>query len=165
MKIVPPVQVTRFEQLQPGDLFIFIERSQSFYALKTQSTGDRSEMVLLGPTFIQEAPESILVSWQAVTVLSLGKDYSVLLPTDPGLWSLDGPNRTPVCLAVAGDSAYICANGGQPPHRYFPCFVEMKTGAILERSLPSIAAFTNNWEIAILSPTQPPHSILKYPLP
>ena len=56
MEIVPAARTTRFEQLEPGDLFIYMDGRQTFYALKTQqpATGDRSTMVLLGPSFIQD---------------------------------------------------------------------------------------------------------------
>jgi hypothetical protein len=167
MEIVPPVRVARFEQLEPGELFIYIDGTQKFYALKTQqpSSGDRSTMVLLGPSFIQDIKESILVPWQPVTVLSFGKSFSVLPSLDLASWSLAGSTRQSVCLAVADADVYICTNGGSSPHQYFPCFVEVKTGAIIEGHLPGTAAFTATWEIAVLGTKHPPRSILKYPLP
>lgn len=166
MEIVPAVRSTRFEQLEAGDLFIYMD-GQTFCALKTQqpATGDRSTMVLLGPSFIQDVAESFLVPWQPVTVLSFGKSFSILPSLDPAAWSPTGPSRTPVCLAVADDNVYVCTNGGPSPQRYFPCFVDVKTGAIVEGRLPGSAAFTNSWEIAVLIANHPPRSILKYPLP
>jgi hypothetical protein len=167
MDIIPSVRTARFEQLEPGDLFVFIDRQQTFYALKTQqpASGDRSTMVLLGPSFIQDVSESFLVPWQPATVLSLGKSFSILPSMDPALWSPTGPSRTPVCLAVAGEDIYICTNGGFSPQHYFPCFVNLKTGAIVEQRLPNLAAFTNTWEIVVLGENHPPRSILRYPLP
>lgn len=163
--MIPPVRTTRFEQLESGDLFIYMDGRQTFYALKTQqpASGDRSTMVLLGPSFIQNVAESFLVPWQPVTVLSFGKGFSILPSLDPASWSSTGPSRTPVCLAVAGENIYICTNGGPSPQHYFPCFVDLNTGAILEQRLPSSAAFTNTWEIAVLDANHPPRSILKYP--
>jgi hypothetical protein len=167
MEIIPSARTARFEQLEPGDLFIYMDGRQTFYALKTQqlASGDRSDMVLLGPSFIQDVAESFLVPWQPVTVLSLGKSFTVLPSLDPASWSPTGPSRTPVCLAVVGEDIYICTNGGPSPQRYFPCFVDLKTGAIIEQRLPGSAAFTNIWEIAVLGANHPPLSILKYPLP
>lgn len=166
MEIVPPVQTARFEQIEPGDLFIYLDGRETFYALKTQqpANGDGSAMVLLGPSFIQNIAESFLVPWRPVTVLSLGKSFSILPSLDPAAWSPTGPSRTPVCLAVADESVYICTNGGPSPQQYFPCFVEARTGAIVEGRIPSLAAFTNTWEIAVLDANHPPRSILKYPL-
>jgi hypothetical protein len=167
MEIVPAARTTRFEQLEAGDLFMCIDGRQTFYALKTQqpATGDRSTMVLLGPSFIQDAAESFLVPWQPVTVLSLGKNFCILPSLDPASWSPTGPSRTPVCLAIAEENTYICTNGGHSPQHYFPCFVDVKTGAIVERRLLGAAAFTNSWEMAVLNTNHPPRSILKYPLP
>ncbi len=167
MEIVPPVRATRFEQLEAGDLFIYMDGRQTFYALKTQqpASGDRSTMVLLGPSFIQDVAESFLVPWQPVTVLSLGKSFSILPSLDPASWSPTGPSRTPVGLAVVEEDTYICTNGGLSPQNYFPCFVNVKTGAIVDGRLPSSVAFTNNWEIAALAANYPPRAILKYPQP
>ncbi len=166
MEIVPAVRTTRFEQLEPGDLFIYMDGRQTFYALKTQqpATGDRSTMVLLGPSFIQDVAESFLVPWQPETVLSFGKSFSILPSLDPAAWSPTGPSRTPVCLAIADENVYICTNGGHSPQHYFPCFVDAKTGASVEGRLPGSAAFTGSWEIAVLAAHHPPRSILKYPL-
>jgi hypothetical protein len=166
VEVLPPVRTARFEQLEPGELFIYMDGSHTFYALKTQppATGDKSTMVVLGPSFPEHLNESFLLPWQPATVLSLGKDFSVLPSLDPALWSLQGPSRDPVCLAVADGSVYICTNGGHSPTHYFACFVEMATGAIVEGRLSGHAVFTVAWEIMLLSASHPPRSILKYPL-
>lgn len=165
METVPAVRTTRFEQLEAGDLFVYMDGRETFYALKTQrpATGDRSSMVLLGPTFIQNVAESFLVPWKPVTVLSFGKSFSILPSLDPAAWSPTGPSRTPICLAVAGENVYICTNGGHGPQHYFPCFVDVKTGEIVEGRLTGSTAFTNSWEIIVLAANHPPRSILKYP--
>jgi hypothetical protein len=69
MIVIPPVRTERFEQLKPGDLFLLINQNYKFYALKTQEppTGERSQMVLLGPSFPEGVTESFLLPWQAVT--------------------------------------------------------------------------------------------------
>ena len=121
-------------------------------------------MVLLGPTFLEGYEESCLLQWQPATVLSLGKSCSILLSSDPKSWSTIGPSRTPVCLAVAGDKTYICANGGANPGRYFRCFVDTSSGQIVEGRLPGIVAYTNSWELAVLGASHQPRTILKYPL-
>jgi hypothetical protein len=164
MEIIPSTKVTRFEQLQPGDLFICLDGEQAYYALKTQpANGDRSMLTLLGPSFFRNITESFLLPWRGATVLSLGKNFSIFLPTDPSALSLSGPSRTPVCLAISEDNAYICTNGGHGPSDYYPCYVDVKTGAIMGRPTGSIV-FTTNWEIAVLGANHPPLSILKYPL-
>lgn len=166
MDIIPPVKVARFEQLEPGDLFIFMDRVEKSYAIKTQQprNGDRSQMVLLGPVFPQDVSESAIVGWQPVTTLSFGKNYSILLPTDSKSWSLSRLDQTSVCLAIADGEAYVCTNGAAYARDYFRCFVEVGTGKILERSPPGEIAYTTDWEIAVLSAKHPPRTILKYPL-
>jgi hypothetical protein len=166
MEVIPPARVTRFEQLEPGDLFLYLQGREHFYALKTEKpkNGDQSQMVLLGPNFFGEVAESFLVAWQPATVVSFGKSCSILLSNDPASWASAGSTRSRVCLAIAGDRAYICTNGGLSSQHYFPCFVDVKTGAIVEKQLPELAAFTNAWEIVVLGANHPPRRILKYPL-
>jgi hypothetical protein len=167
LDIVPPLRVDRFEQLEPGDLFMQWDGQRTSYALKTQPMlrGDRNAMVLLGPTFIQEVRESYIVPWQPLTVVSLGKDFSILPSLDPASWLFNGSTRAPICLAIAEDRVYVCTNGGPSPQHYMACFVEVKTGAIFERRLPgSLAAFTCDWEIVVSSPNHVPRSVIKYPL-
>jgi hypothetical protein len=164
MDIVPSIRVTRFEQLEPGDLFIYVDERQKFYALKTQKPSDheRSLMVLLGPTFIEGIKGSWLAPWQPSTVLSLGKNFAILPSLDPASWSLNGPSRDTVCLAIADENVYICTNGSERPERYIECFVDTRTGAILEGRPPRIAVFTGMWEIAVLGINHPPRTILKF---
>ncbi len=59
MEIYPPVRVARFEQLDPGDLFVYPHERGSCIALKTEkpANGDRNYMVVLGPHFPYEAEE------------------------------------------------------------------------------------------------------------
>lgn len=167
MDVIPTVRSTRFEQLQPGDLFMYLDGRESFYALKTQppAKDHQSMMVLLGPTFIQGEQESTLLGWQGVTVLSVGKNFTVFPSLDPAAWNPTGPNRTSVWLAVSDENTYVCTNGSSSPRMFHPYFVEMKTGAIVERQLPGSPVFTNAWEIAVTGAGHPPRTVLKYPLP
>ena len=167
MAIIPAAKVSRFEQLEAGDLFLYMDHGHRFYALKTQPPpGEtRGEMVILGPSFIENANESFLLPWEAATVLSLGKEFSILLPTEASAWFGGEPSRTPVCLALIDERAFICTNCSRFPQRYVPCFVEIETGAVHERQLPGLALFTTSWEIAVLGHNHPPRTILKYPLP
>ena len=165
MDIIPPVQTSRFEQLEPGDLFIYLEGGAPSYALKTLplESGDRSMMALLGPSFTQEPRESLLVSWQATTVLSVGKEFSILPSLDAASWSSQGPSRAPVCLAVAEGETYICANASPLAQRYLPHFINVKTGAI-RASCPRLAVFSSTWAITTLSGKHRPRLLIRYPL-
>ena len=163
MQIIPPFRMVRFEQLKPGDLFLFMDGRHQFYALRVSDA--RATMVILGPSFLEDARESFLLPWDAGMVLSLSEDFSILLPTEATAWSWSGSRRTPVWLGVAGDDVFICTNGGMSPQQYFPCFVNVKTGAVVDRSLPATSVYTNHWEIAVLGANHPPRTILKFPLP
>jgi len=166
MEIIPPVLAVRFEQLEPGDLFVFTESSLSMLAIKTAVpvNADRNNLVLLGPQFPHGANEAFLLPWQPTTVASFGKSFSVLLPTDPADWNQNGPSRDPICLAVCEDKTYVCVNGGASPQHFFQCFVELATGAIVEGRLKGSTTYTGRWEIALLSPNHPPRLFVRYPL-
>jgi hypothetical protein len=121
--------MVRFEELQPGDLFLYIDARQKFYALKTQkpTSGPGTTMVILGPSFLPpDITEAFLLSWDTSVVLSLGKSFSILLATKPAEWSWSGETRTPIYLGVAGETIFICANGGRSSQNYFPCFVDVR---------------------------------------
>lgn len=165
MELIPPLRVTRFEQLSAGDLFILFSGSERFYALKTiyQKDADAAQMVVLGPTFLAGANESFLLNWQASTVLSYGKNFSVMPSADPEDWFENGDRRTPVCLAISDNQPYICTNGGHSPRMYSSRYVNIATGSI-ESGL-SNAVFTTNWRIEVAVPDRSPQVLIKFPSP
>jgi hypothetical protein len=162
MEIIPAVRAVRYEQLEPGDLFLFVE--QGTYALKARqkSPGARNEMVVLGPNFM-EGGGPYLLGWQATTVLSFGKDFSILLSSNPSEWVGRPGDRSQVWLAIGEEKTFICANGGTSSEHYVACLVDIETGEILERQSPGHVLYTNVWEIAALGSSHPPRTILKYP--
>ena len=166
MNIHPPLDVSRFEQLEPGDLFVFEQRGLSMLAMKTgtPSTGDRSNIALLGPEFPEGISEAYLLPWQPTTVMSFGKEFTVALPTEPRAWIFGGSTRDPVGVAVCGDKTYLCVHGGPSPSHFFQCYVEFGTGAIIEGRLTGSVAYTSQWEIGLTGPGQMWRSIVKYPV-
>lgn len=163
MELIPALRVTRFEQLDAGELFISFSGHERFYALKTlrERDADQAQMVVLGPQFIAGGNESFLLNWQASTVLSYGKEFAVLPSPHPEHWLEDGNRRAPVCLAISDDQVYICTNGGHSPSMYTPRYVNMATGAV-ERRLSS-AVFTTHWRIEIVSPDRQPLVLIQFP--
>jgi hypothetical protein len=109
-----------------------------------------------------EQRRGFILDWQPTTVISYGRDYSILLPVDPCAWFLSGSLRNPACIAVDEQGVYICANGGPSADRFFQCFVEFATGRLVEDRLPGYAAYTNDWEIAFCPERLPPRTLLKY---
>jgi hypothetical protein len=163
MEVFPSARVCRFEQVQPGDLFVYLGQQNS-YAIKTEKpiNGDRSKVVMLGPKFPYEADEALILPWQAATVISYGRDFFVSLPTDPGAWFESGSTREPVCLALHEGKAFVCANGGPSPRHFFQCYVELGSGKVIEDRF-SGAAYTNRWEIIVPHSKLPFHTLLKFP--
>ncbi len=162
MEVIPTARVVRYEQLEPGELFLFMEAGS--YALKCrQEQGERNKMVLLGPSFNMEGG-SHLVAWQAATVLSFGKRFSILLPSAPEAWVPQRGDRSQVWLAVGEDRVFVCTNVGPSPHFMVRGYVDFDTGQISDR-IQGSALFTNTWEIAVLRANHPPRTILKFPLP
>jgi len=164
MKIIPAARAIRFEQLEPGDLFLFVEHGTFALKAKQKNAGARNEMAVLGPNFL-DGGGPFLLGWQATTVLSFGKYLSILLPSDPSAWSGVPGNPSQVSLAVGEQKKFIRVNGGSSPNHYVPCLVDIETGEILERQSPGHIIYTNVWEIAAVSSSHPPRTILKYPLP
>jgi len=134
-------------------------------ALKTQQVpnGDGNLIALLGPTFPSSNQAPILVEWQATTTVSFGQNYSVLLPTDPSAWSMNAPPNNILCLVQSYDKLYLRIDGSTQPGRYFPCFIELATGALIERHLPGILAYALEWEFVATPVEGTGRSILKYP--
>jgi hypothetical protein len=127
------------------------------------ANGDRSEMALLGPSFPHEISAPHLVGWEGVTCVSFGQKYSVLLPTKPSAWSENAPPKEMLCLAKAGEHLYVRVNGDRDGRRFSPCYVELLTGAVVERNLAPTTAYACEWEFVIPSTDTPVRSILKFP--
>jgi hypothetical protein len=164
MQIFPPVRVTEFDHLEPGELFIYAYDDGACFGLKTEksASSDRNSIVVLGPHFPDAPNESFILNWQPGTVVSYGRNYSILLPCDPASWFLRGSLRNPVCIAVQEQSVFVCTNGGIYPQRFLQCFVEFSTGKVIERILSNHTAYTNNWEIVIPNADFSARSLLKY---
>ena len=164
MQVIPAARAVRYEQLEPGELFLFVQ--QGTYALKARSKSPdaRNEMVVLGPNFM-DGGGPCLLGWQAITVLSFGKDLTILLSDNPSSWSGSPGERSQVWLAVGEGRKFIYANGGPSPTHHVPCLIDIETGEILERQTPGHVLYTNVWEVAALSPSHPPQTILKFPHP
>jgi hypothetical protein len=163
VQVIPTARTVRYEQLEPGELFLFTD--EGTYALKCrQEKDERNKMVLLGPSFM-DGGGSHLLAWQAITVLSFGKDFTIFLPTEPHAWVSQPLDHSQVWLAVAEDRTFVCTNVGPSPQHPVRGFVDLGTGEIAERRIQGSALFTNSWEIVVLGTNHPPRTILKYPLP
>lgn len=168
MIIFPAVRSERFNQLKVGELFIYADghnERERFYALKVQALekGDEEMMIPLGPELPAPLKESFLLQWQASTVLSLGTDFRIVLPSEPSTWTTNGPNRDPICLAVSKDQIYACVNSANHPSIFAPVYANMKTGELCKR-LPGTAVFTNSWAIHVGDAKGLSKILVQYPL-
>ena len=168
MIIFPAVRSERFNQLKVGELFIHADghdERERFYALKVQALekGDDDMMIPLGPKLPAPLKECFLLQWQASTVLSLGTDFQVVLPSEPSTWTTNGPNRDPICLAVSNDQVYACANSANNPSMFAPVYANMETGELCKR-LPGTAIFTNGWAIQVGDAKGLSKILVQYPL-
>src|SRR5690349_19313202 len=116
MLVAPALAVTRFAQLQPGDLFILPEEEGGFVALKAAAPDGDMLLVPIGPNFPDGLPYPCLVAERAATVISLGKEYSLRLPTRPESWRLAPPGPETHCIAVTEEGAFVRASFVPPSH-------------------------------------------------
>jgi hypothetical protein len=170
MLLAPGLAVTRFAQLQPGDLFILPYEEGGFVALKVSAPDGDMLMVPIGPSFPDGLPYPCLVAEPASTVISLGKKYALRLPTRPEGWRLAPPGPQIHCIAVTEEGAFVRASFVPPEDGYKPCYIALETGAIVTagsgRLQPYVAprgplAFAVEWEL--LTQEAKPQRILACP--
>jgi hypothetical protein len=107
MLITPPLTITRFAQLTPGELFLSPFRETSFVALTVVDPDGDMLMVPLGPHFPDGLDRPSLVSSPGANVISFGKEYALRLPTRPDGWRLMQPDPATHCIAVTEEGAFV----------------------------------------------------------
>lgn len=170
MLIPAGLAVTRFAQLQQGDLFIVPDEDGGFVALKAADPDGDMLMVPIGPRFPDGLPYPCLIGEPATTVISLGKQCALRLPTRPEGWRLVPPQPETHCIAVTEEGAFVRASFVSPEHGYKPCYIALDTGTTVTsgsgRMQPYIAprgrmAFAVEWEL--VTQEAKPRRILSYP--
>jgi hypothetical protein len=116
MQTIPKVQIERFEQLSPGDLFIFSYNGKSHLALKAEDPerGRDKYILPLGPTLPTGMSVPTLLGWHAMTVISFGKDYIVRLPTNPSALRRRARKSTSVQTSAPIREITRCVSLGRP---------------------------------------------------
>jgi hypothetical protein len=162
----PPFKPCKSSELEAGDLFLCPDRAGSFYGLKVLDAGSDQEFVVLGPDFSDRIPHPCIRNWSSDLVLSLGKSYCLDLPAEVGAWSDAAANPPVPMLAVVDGHYFVRANGAREIDRFFPCFVELETGRLVERSLSyGTVAYTQQWGLSSTAPNMPPKSLLLFGRP
>ncbi len=171
MEVSPALALTRFEKLNPGDLFLSRHSNGFTIALVVtlNPIADDAKLIFpLGPTFSPDAPIASVVPPPPgrFCVLSFGAQYTLRLPIRADAWTTKEPQSLDPCVLVAEDGTYLRANflsGGR-------CHVRAKDGRILATTQGYPARFEHplgeclyalRWEIVTVE--DPPRTILSYP--
>jgi hypothetical protein len=172
MQIEPGVTVARFEQLSPGDLFIYPQGEGSFVAMKVEDpTRDGDQLMLvMGPVFPAGLTWPSLVGAPAATVISFGKEYVLRLPSDASGWAAGSPSADTHCIGVTDKGAYVRANFLPAGNGFQACYADMATGRIEARGSgrsqsfappPGHVAFAIAWQLVTIE--KEPRVILACP--
>jgi hypothetical protein len=148
MNIFPGARVERFEQLKPGELFLAEVAGHKMVALKAfdeQHDGDKL-MALLGPTFPSHIRPGQLVQWERLTVLNLGSDYTLELPTQPDGWSPDAPPSS--TLAMVQTPAGVFVRTYFHDVRGLELWVTMETGAAVKPHFEMVM-YATRWALSV----------------
>lgn len=165
----PPVAITRFTQLKPGELFLSQQGDASYVALAVAGADGDPLMVPLGPGFPDRSDGPSLIGSAGADVISFGKEYLLRLPARPEGWRFTAPDAGTHCIAVTEEGAFIRANFVAKPN-FKPCYVGFETGRIvtagqgrgsayIEPHGPK--AFAIEWEL--VTREEKPRRILGYP--
>ena len=168
MEIVPAGRTTRFEQLEAGESSIHMDGWQRFYALKTQqpTTGDRSTMVLLGPSFIQDVAGILSRSLAAGNGLVFRQklfDFAVarfLLRGRPRRAGAAHLFASPLRMRTSN----VCTDGGHSPQHYFGMLRRREDGCDCRGMFsPARPPLPIAGRSQVSAAHHPPRSILKHP--
>jgi hypothetical protein len=148
MNVFPEARVERFEQLKPGELFlaeIAGHRMAALKALDDERNGDQL-MALLGPTFPNHVRPGQLVSWERLTVLNLGSDYTLELPTQPQGWNLEAPDADSLSIVQTCGGVFIRtyfhdARGSE-------MWVTIESGAVVKPDY-QIVMYATRWAFSV----------------
>lgn len=164
----PYVHVSRFAQLNAGDLFLLLDGDCRCVALCVDNPSDNDKlMVPIGPNLPSHIKGPSLLEGSRATVISFGKNFSVRLPVEPDSWMDSEPSNNAPTLAVTDEGgiylrAQFAGFGSQPVY----CFVNIADGAICSNgnsytSPKGIKAYAIAWEFITTEAT--PRVIVKAP--
>jgi hypothetical protein len=175
MQSNPPLRVTRFAQLSPGDLFILRRRDERYVGLVVHDSTEDGQTLLLpiGPTLPSFMTWPTLTEdHPGATVISFGADYAARLPVDPAGWEDEEPPAAVTALVVAEGATFLRCNFSPRPGQFQACYVNLADGEICTSGggrggfyvRPSgIRAYATRWELSTTE--RPARTILSYPFP
>ncbi len=159
----PALKVTRFGQLKPGDLFVWMRSPGHFVGLKIDgpAPSDKPRALLLsGP----EVPLSVpfVCGLHDEKVLLLPENCILQLSTDGADWHADVPDTREACILLAGDKAYIRANCSGIRDWFEPCWVALADGALQPGRPEELGAITTKWRIVLPSESREARVIVAF---
>jgi hypothetical protein len=145
VEITPSLTIARFEQLSPGDLFIFSQDKAFYIALAVEDPLAEEKIAFpLGPALPRGMKYPGLMGPRLDTpTVSFGKDYLFQLPADTRGWTTEPPAPNNYCLVLAGNELYVRADTAMPNRPGFhACYFDLKTGRILSEGQGATGRFT-----------------------
>lgn len=132
LKIEPKLRLCEFEELSPGDLFIYFHDNGSCVALKVEDPTQNGEKLIVpfGPAFPRSLNGPNLLQGRQENVISFGKDYVLRLPSYAEGWSRSEPSANVPCILKTSDSSFLRTNFSPRIEEFLPCYIDMSTGLI-----------------------------------
>lgn len=138
MNIKPALTIEKFENLSPGDLFIFDWGTDSSVAIKIINPMENGRVLnlLIGPG------EPKIATEQPWDVISFGAHYTVQLPVTPEEWVLNEQTAGNANMGTNGNDVYFKL---QLPSSVI--YVDIIKGEICRGKPSGILAYTKAWKI------------------
>jgi hypothetical protein len=132
LKIEPTLRLCEFEELLPGDLFIYFHDNGSCVALKAEDPTQNGEKLIvpLGPTFPNSVNGPYPLPGRQINVISFGRDWILRFPSRADGWSRSEPSANVPCILKTRDGCYLRANFSSRTAEFLPCYIDMSTGLI-----------------------------------
>ena len=132
VKIEPKLRLCEFEELLPGDLFIYFFDNGSCVALKAEDPTQNGEKLIvpLGPTFPNSLDGPYPLQGRQINVISFGKDWILRFPSHAEGWSSSEPSANVPCILKTRDGCYLRANFSPRIAEFLPCYIDISTGLI-----------------------------------
>ena len=156
---IPQTFEGKFNELEPGTLFIGAESDATFFGIKTAD--DYFTTLVLGPVYPFKKTRPFVLPYEPSTVFSLGKDFA-LRWLSSAVWSQSCSDHTRVWLSLAGGKKIVRADGSNSPGGYHACFVDLDSGRVFERSIGVPALNTDTWEIVATLQGRLMHEIVRF---
>lgn len=163
MYLVPKLTVSRFNELQSGELFMFADDERRCLALKGKLADDGDEFALLLGPGLEKQDQLRVIQPQPKTVVAIGNAYLLRLPVDPLCWSTTLPSGDVACMAVAGETAYFRGNVAAPGPHFISTWIEVSTGILRYQPPSETAAYVLKWDIVITTSVLNGESIVPLP--